>query len=431
MRLSQISRPRQTLWVPLASRRSPFLPDRSIPTQFSQTFTSVSQEPALRSVKRRPPIPQKPLLLGLPKDKLKDLLIGDVLPEEIQALISQRPYVVDQIWRFLYKRGVESFDEMTSLRKDMREALEKSCDLGVGIVKKDCISKDGTRKWLLNFGGRAEVETVIIPSQHGDNGTVCVSSQVGCSLACSFCHTGTQKLLRNLSSNEILFQVMHAMRSVGDFPLNTGKPRKISNVVMMGQGEPLLNFRNVSAAISILTSPSALGLSPWRITLSTSGVAPLMERVGKDLGCGLAVSLHAVNDALRDVLVPLNKQYPIKEVLAGCKRYLNHMPSTSRHRRITFEYVMLDGINDSMADARQLVKLIGGLPSHVNLIPFNPWPGSQYEPSSDQVIQRFSKFFHDHNIPCHIRTPRGQDILAACGQLKSSEELKRIRKQVV
>ncbi|TPX56575.1 hypothetical protein PhCBS80983_g04438 [Powellomyces hirtus] len=342
--------------------------------------------------------------------------------------MEQRKYMQDDIWRFLYTRGVEDFDDMTSLSKDVRAALKAGFEVGNGIIKSNLTSKDGTRKWLIGFGKGADIETVLIPSPTDPkSGTVCVSSQVGCSLSCSFCHTGTQKLLRNLAANEILSQIMHAMRSVGDFPLEKGKRRNISNIVFMGQGEPLYNFRNVSAAISLLTSRSALNMARWRITLSTSGVAPLMERVGKDLGVGLAVSLHAVTDPLRDVLVPLNKQYPIKEVLNGCHKYLSHMPNESRHRRITFEYVMLDGVNDTPADARHLTRLIGQMPSHVNLIPFNPWPGSDYKPSTDANIQRFRKIVDEAGIACHVRLPKGQDIMAACGQLKSSEDRKRIR----
>ncbi|KAI9009699.1 hypothetical protein BC832DRAFT_591043 [Gaertneriomyces semiglobifer] len=364
-------------------------------------------------------------LLGLPRESFMES-IHTTLDEESQEKLSRQPYILDQMWKFLYHRGAENFEEMTSLKQSLRSNLDMAFDIKCGAVKQELLSTDGTRKWLLNFGGRADIETVLIPSlKEPDNGTICVSSQVGCSQACSFCHTGTQKLLRNLTAGEVLFQVMHAMRAVGDFPLQKGKPRRVTNVVMMGQGEPLYNFRHVSSAIKLMTSKSGLGLAPWRITLSTSGVAPLMERVGKDLRCGLAVSLHATNDALRDVLVPLNKQYPIKEVLLGCERYLSHMPVASRHRRITFEYVMLDKVNDSMADARELVRLISRLPAHVNLIPFNPWPGSQYETSSMQVIKNFASYIEGKGIPCQVRTPRGQDILAACGQLKSLEDQKR------
>ncbi|KAJ3299163.1 hypothetical protein HK104_009845 [Borealophlyctis nickersoniae] len=379
----------------------------------------------------------------------------------------------------MYRHGVGSFQDMSSLPKQVREALEKIAILDHGTVKvqhsrrcwkkarnKDFahtsasnqskqVSKDGTRKWLLNFGGKADVETVFIPEAkagpEGDTGTLT-------STAKSFCHTGTQKLLRNLTASEIVSQLIHVFHDVGEFPLRKSKPRKITNIVFMGQGEPLLNPRAVFSAISTITSPDAFGLAPWRITLSTSGVAPMMGRISKELKCSLAVSLHAVNDATRDVLVPLNKQYPIKDVLQGCRDYLHHMPQETRHRRITFEYVMLDGVNDFPADARELARLIGEwkLPAHVNLIPWNPWEGSNYTTSPPEAIRSFASVLINKDIPCTVRMPRGQDIMAAwyvgisaifllgntpqmlielknfySGQLKTSDEAKRSRLSTV
>ncbi|KAI9102721.1 23S rRNA m2A2503 methyltransferase [Phlyctochytrium arcticum] len=385
---------------------------------FPQTSRQL-QKRLLATTSLSPPSP----LLGVDKEQLTDLLTQRLKGTSVEAVLQQKPYVADQIWHGIYKRGVEELNEITTLSKTLRESLLKVASINNGEIKESLISKDGTRKWLLGFGPKAQVETVYIPTT--DSGTVCVSSQVGCSLACSFCHTGTQKLLRNLNADEILSQIMLVMRATGDFPLAQGKARTVSNIVFMGQGEPLLNFRQVSAAIKLLTSPSSLNFAPWRITVSTSGIAPLIESVGKDLKCGLAISLHAVEDDLRDILVPINKQYPIKQVLEGCHNYLEHMPSTSRHRRITFEYVMLDGVNDSMAEARKLIKLLSGIPAHINLIPFNPWPGSQYLPSNDRAIQEFADVIRSARVPVHIRTPRGQDIMAACGQLKSSHEIKR------
>ncbi|KAJ3184728.1 hypothetical protein HDU87_004132 [Geranomyces variabilis] len=379
------------------------------------------------------PLERKPLLGLANEDMRSTLLAPSTLPAAIHDLVTARPYMVDQISDFIHRQGAQSFDEMTSLSKGVRAALAESFRIGYGETRSALVSTDGTKKWLVGFGGGADVETVLIPNRAEDGGevepggTVCVSSQVGCSLRCTFCHTGTQKLLRNLSASEILAQVMLAMRAAGDFPRTQGKRRAVTNIVLMGQGEPLLNWRNVSAALAAVSRKSGLGMAPWRVTLSTSGVAPLMEKVSRDLRVGLAVSLHAVTDELRDELVPLNKQYPISEVMNGCRRYLLHMGPESRHRRITFEYVMLAGVNDSLAEARQLVRLLGQLPAHVNLIPFNPWPGSAYTSSSKVAIDSFRNIVFAAGIPCHVRQPRGQDILAACGQLKSSDEVKRER----
>ncbi|KAJ3051584.1 hypothetical protein HK097_007388 [Rhizophlyctis rosea] len=316
---------------------------------------------------------------------------------------------------------------MTDISKATRQQLSDHFSLDIGTVKEKLVSKDGTKKWLLNFGGKADVETVFIPMAASDDGhitgTVCVSSQVGCTLACSFCHTGTQKLLRNLTASEILGQLMHVLHDVGDFPVlkKKPKPRTVTNI---GQGEPLLNPTAVFSAISTMTSPKALGLAPWRVTVSTSGVAPTIERISKELRAGLAISLHAVTDELRNELVPLNKQYPIAAVLQACRDYLSHISHENRHRRITFEYVMLKGVNDSLKDAKQLTRLIDQFPAHVNLIPFNPWPGSKYECSTSEAVEAFWKEVRRAGIECTVRTPRGQDIMAACGQLKSSTDMK-------
>ena len=280
-------------------------------------------------------------------------------------------------------------------------------------------SVDETRKWLFQFRDGQQAETVYIPDAELDRGAVCISSQVGCTLSCRFCHTGTQKLVRNLGAPEIVGQFMAARDAYGEWPSPKGDtPRLLSTIVLMGMGEPLYNYENVAKAMKIVMDNEGIALSRRRITLSTSGVVPMMDRCGEELGVNLAVSLHAVTDALRDELVPLNRKYPIAELMAACRRY----PGASNARRITFEYVMLRGINDSEAEARELVRLIRGLPAKVNLIPFNPWPGSSYEPSSGNALHRFSRIVMDAGFASPIRTPRGQDILAACGQLKTESE---------
>ena len=277
-------------------------------------------------------------------------------------------------------------------------------------------SADGTRKWLFRFRDRQEAETVYIPDRHEDRGAVCISSQVGCTLSCRFCHTGTQKLVRNLGAAEIVGQFMTARDTYGEWPSPQGDtPRLLSTIVLMGMGEPLYNFENVAKAMRIVMDGEGIGLSRRRITLSTSGVVPMMDRCGGELGVNLAVSLHAVRDDLRDVLVPLNRKYPIKELIAACRRY----PGASNARRITFEYVMLRGINDGEAEAHELVRLIAGIPAKVNLIPFNPWPGSAYEPSTREQLDRFARIVQDAGFAAPIRMPRGRDILAACGQLRT------------
>lgn len=327
-----------------------------------------------------------------------------------------------QIWYWLYVRGAKSFEEMTDLPKAARDKLSELFTLKRAEVSKELISFDETRKWLLKFADGNEIEAVYIPEK--TRGTLCVSSQVGCTLTCKFCHTGTQLLVRNLTPSEIVCQFMHSKDSFEDWP-STKESRKLTNIVMMGMGEPLYNYENVAKALKIIMDPSGLGLSKRRITLSTSGVVPQIARCGEELGVNLAISLHAVTDELRNHLVPINKKYPIKELLEACRTY----PALKNRGRITFEYVMLKDVNDSVAEAKQLVRLISGIPSKVNLIPFNPWPGSDYECSSPQVIRKFAKVLEDAGYTAPVRTPRGQDIFAACGQLKSESE--RVRKHNV
>jgi len=301
---------------------------------------------------------------------------------------------------------------MTSLAKSFRAQLTERYLVGRPGITRDLQSVDGTRKWLLKFPDGQEVESVHIPEE--DRGTLCVSSQVGCTLNCRFCHTGTQALVRNLTPYEIVGQIMVARDALGDWP-STGEYRRITNVVMMGMGEPLYNFENVKAALAIVADGDGLALSRRRITLSTAGVVPMIHRAGEEIGSMLAISLHAARDEVRDVLVPLNKKYNIKELMQACRDY----PGLSNARRITFEYVMLKGINDSLADARALVKLIGGIPAKINLIPFNPWPGSPYECSDWDQIEKFADVVNRAGYASPVRTPRGRDIMAACGQLKS------------
>jgi len=337
---------------------------------------------------------------------------------------------VQQLWNWLYLRGAKTFAEMTSVSKDLRAALDQRFTLARPEVVAEQVSVDGTRKWLLrlpseNPGERPhEVECVYIPDTV--RATLCVSSQVGCTLNCSFCHTGTQRLVRNLTAGEIVGQVMVARDRLGDWPGGTrptdgvipSGERCVTNIVMMGMGEPLYNFDNVRDALHIVTDGEGLGISKRRVTLSTSGVVPMIERAGAEIGVLLAVSLHAVRDELRDVLVPLNRKYNITQVLEACRNY----PGASNARRITFEYVMLKGINDSIDDAKALVRLLKGIPAKINLIPFNPWPGTKYECSDWDQIEKFSEVVFNAGYASPVRTPRGRDILAACGQLKSATE---------
>jgi 23S rRNA (adenine2503-C2)-methyltransferase len=314
---------------------------------------------------------------------------------------------------------------MTSLGRPLQQKLAESFVIGRPDAATVQTSADGTRKFLFRYRDGQEAETVYIPDPAGDRGAVCISSQVGCTLSCRFCHTGTQALVRNLGAAEIVGQFMAARDAYGEWPSPAGEtPRLLSTIVLMGMGEPLYNYENVAAAMRIVMDNEGIALSRRRITLSTSGVVPMMDRAGEELGVNLAVSLHAVRDDLRDELVPLNRKYPIADLLAACRRY----PGATNARRITFEYVMLRGVNDTEADARELVRLIAGIPAKVNLIPFNPWPGSAYAPSSGNALHRFAKIVMDAGFSSPIRTPRGQDILAACGQLKT--ESARVRKAV-
>ena len=362
--------------------------------------------------------PAKPSLIGLSRAELAARL-GDVgVPERQQKMR------VQQLWHWIYFRGARSFDEMSSVSKDTRTALAERFTVDRPEVVAEQISNDGTRKWLLRLPSgddlqkAHEVECVYIPET--DRGTLCVSSQVGCTLNCAFCHTGTQRLVRNLTPGEIVGQVMVARDRLNDWA-DRETPhgnRLITNIVMMGMGEPLYNFDAVRDALLIVSDNEGIGISRRRITLSTSGVVPNIKRAGEEIGVMLAISLHAVRDELRNELVPLNRKYPIAELLQACRDY----PGASNARRITFEYVMLKGVNDSLDDARLLVKLLKGIPAKINLIPFNPWPGSAYECSDWEQIEKFSEYVFNAGYSSPVRTPRGRDILAACGQLKSETE---------
>lgn len=370
----------------------------------------------------------KPNLVGLDREQLAEALGGIGIP------VKQQRMRVAQLWHWLYVRGVSDFSAMTNIAKDLRAQLEENFSIARPEIVSEQISVDGTRKWLFRFpprgaGRPVEVETVYIPEE--GRGTLCVSSQVGCTLTCTFCHTGTQKLVRNLTSEEILAQILMARDLLGDFPeaktpqgaIVPSEGRLVSNIVMMGMGEPLYNFENVKRALLIASDGDGLSLSKRRITLSTSGVVPEIARTGDEIGCMLAISLHAVRDDLRDVLVPINKKWPLEKLLDACRAY----PGLSNAKRITFEYVMLKGVNDSNADAKQLVQLLKGIPAKINLIPFNPWPGSDYECSDWERIEEFADIVNRAGYASPIRTPRGRDIFAACGQLKSASE--RMRKK--
>jgi 23S rRNA (adenine2503-C2)-methyltransferase len=355
--------------------------------------------------------PDKPSLIGLSRAELADALGAVGVPE------AQRRMRVGQIWNWLYARGAAGFDQMTSVSKELRAALAERYTVARPEIVAEQVSVDGTRKWLLRLPGENaarphEVECVYIPET--DRGTLCVSSQVGCTLTCSFCHTGTQRLVRNLTPGEIVGQIMLARDRLGDWP----DGRHVTNIVMMGMGEPLYNFEAVRDALLIVADSAGIAISRRKITLSTSGVVPNIARAGAEIGVMLAVSLHAVRDELRNELVPLNRKYPIAELLEACRNY----PGLSNARRITFEYVMLKGVNDSLADAKALVKLLKGIPAKINLIPFNPWPGSRYECADWEQIEKFSEYVFNAGYSSPVRTPRGRDILAACGQLKSATE---------
>jgi 23S rRNA (adenine2503-C2)-methyltransferase len=362
--------------------------------------------------------PTKPSLIGLSRAELAEKLAAVGVPP------AQRKMRTQQLWHWLYVRGAQSFEQMTDISKTLRAELEKNFTVARPEVVAEQISEDGTRKWLLRLpSGHAaerphEVECVYIPET--DRGTLCVSSQVGCTLNCSFCHTGTQRLVRNLTAGEIVGQVMVARDRLNDW-VDRETPngnRLITNVVMMGMGEPLYNFEAVRDALALVSDNEGIGISRRRITLSTSGVVPNIVRAGNEIGVMLAVSLHAVTDELRDKLVPLNRKYPLEQLLQACRDY----PGLSNSRRITFEYVMLKGVNDSLDDAKQLVRLLKGIPAKINLIPFNPWPGSVYACSDWDQIEKFSEYVFNAGYSSPVRTPRGRDILAACGQLKSETE---------
>jgi 23S rRNA (adenine2503-C2)-methyltransferase len=362
--------------------------------------------------------PAKPSLVGLSRAEIAERLGA------IGVAPAQRKMRVQQLWHWIYVRGAQNFSDMTSISKEMRGELEAHFTVARPEVVAEQISNDGTRKWLLRLpsGDKIEkaheVECVYIPET--DRGTLCVSSQVGCTLNCSFCHTGTQRLVRNLTAGEIVGQIMVARDRLNDWAdrvTPTGS-RLVTNVVMMGMGEPLYNFDAVRDALLIVGDNEGIGISRRRITLSTSGVVPNIVRTGDEIGVMLAISLHAVRDELRDQLVPLNRKYPIAELLQACRDY----PGSSNARRITFEYVMLKGVNDSLDDAKLLVKLLKGIPAKINLIPFNPWPGTAYECSDWDQIEKFSEYIFNAGYSSPVRTPRGRDILAACGQLKSETE---------
>jgi 23S rRNA (adenine2503-C2)-methyltransferase len=359
-------------------------------------------------------------------DGRRDLvgLTREELAAEV-ASIGEAPFRAKQLWHWIYHQGETDFARMTSMAKPLRDKLAEHFVVGRPETVVAQTSVDDTRKFLFRFRDGQEAETVYIPDPEEDRGAVCLSSQVGCTLSCTFCHTGTQRLMRNLGAAEIVGQFMAARDSYGEWPSPKGEtPRLLSTIVLMGMGEPLYNYDNVARAMHIVMDGEGIALSRRRITLSTSGVVPMMDRAGAELGVNLAVSLHAVRDELRDELVPLNRKYPIAELIAACRRY----PAASNARRITFEYVMLKGINDSEADARLLVELIAGLPAKVNLIPFNPWPGSAYETSTPAAIRRFAAIVMNAGYAAPVRTPRGQDILAACGQLKTETVLARSRR---
>jgi 23S rRNA (adenine2503-C2)-methyltransferase len=332
------------------------------------------------------------------------------------AAIGEAPFRAKQLWHWIYHQGTTDFARMSSIARPLQEKLAERFVIGRPEAALVQTSVDETRKFLFRFRDGQTAETVYIPDRQEDRGAVCISSQVGCTLSCRFCHTGTQTLVRNLGAAEIVGQFMAARDAYGEWPSPKGEtPRLLSTIVLMGMGEPLYNYENVAKAMRIVMDGEGIGLSRRRITLSTSGVVPMMDRAGEELAVNLAVSLHAVTDDLRDELVPLNRKYPIAELIAACRRY----PSASNARRITFEYVMLRGVNDSEAEARGLVRLIAGIPAKVNLIPFNPWPGSRFEPSTAAAIERFSAIVMDAGFSSPVRTPRGRDILAACGQLRT------------
>lgn len=331
------------------------------------------------------------------------------------AALGQPAFRARQIWHWIYHQGVTDFAGMSTLARPLQRMLAEHFAIIRPEVANVQESADGTRKFLFRFRDGEAVETVYIPDLEEERGAVCLSTQVGCTLSCRFCHTGTQRLARNLSAAEIIGQFMAARDAYGEWPSPNGEARLLSNIVLMGMGEPLYNYEATARAMRIAMDGEGIALSRRRITLSTSGVVPMMDRCGAELGVNLAVSLHAVSDALRDELVPLNRKYPLGELIAACRRY----PGSSNARRMTFEYVMLASVNDSEAEARELVRLIQGIPAKVNLIPFNPWPGSRFAPSTPGRIARFAAIVREAGFAAPVRTPRGREILAACGQLRT------------
>ena len=362
-------------------------------------------------------------MLELVEDKYQENIIGlsrEEIGDRFLSLGLQK-FRSGQVWHWLYHKGATSFEEMTTLSKKVRAQLGQTFSIKRPMVSEKQTSADGTIKWLLQFEDGAKAETVFIPEE--DRGTLCISSQVGCTLNCSFCHTGTQKLVRNLSSSELVGQILIAFDELSAWPsAQIGRP--LTNIVLMGMGEPLYNLDNVIKALKIIMDNEGISISKRRITLSTSGIVPEFSRCGLETDVNLAISLHAVTDDVRDILVPINKKYPIKDLLNACREY----PGVSNSRRITFEYVMLKGINDSTSDAKALIKLMEGIPAKINLIPFNPWPGSPYECSEKNQIEEFAKIVLKAGYPSPVRTPRGDDILAACGQLKSASVKERNKK---
>lgn len=359
-------------------------------------------------------LPEGPAnLVGMTRDAMRDALIAAGTPEK------QAKMRVGQIWQWIYQWGVRDFNSMTNLSKALRADLKECFVIEVPEVVSKQVSEDGTRKYLVRIAGGHEVEVVYIPEE--GRGTLCVSSQVGCTLTCSFCHTGTQKLVRNLTAAEIVGQIMMARDDLGEWPetgTRTYEARLLSNIVLMGMGEPLYNFENVRDAMKIAMDPEGIQLSRRRITLSTSGVVPEIARTAQEIGCQLAISFHATTDEVRDKLVPINKKWNLEVLLDALRSY----PKVSNSERITFEYVMLNGVNDSDADAHRLIKLIEGIPAKINLIPFNEWPGAPYKRSSNNRIRAFADIIYNAGYASPVRTPRGEDIMAACGQLKSATE---------
>ena len=371
---------------------------------------SVPIAPDARTLPRRIDVPARPDLIGMGRAEMGTALIAAGTPE------AQAKMRVGQIWKWIYHKGARDFAGMSNLSKDFRAGLAGQFEIGRPEIVTRQVSADGTRKYLLRIAGGHEIETVYIPET--DRGTLCVSSQVGCTLTCSFCHTGTQRLVRNLTPGQIVGQIMVARDDLEDWDRKPDAKWLVSNIVLMGMGEPLYNTDNVRDAMLIAMDDEGIALSRRRITLSTSGVVPEIERVGREINCLLAISFHATTDAVRDTLVPINRKWNIEALLDACRAY----PRLSNAERITFEYVMLKGVNDSDADARRLVKLIAGIPAKINLIPFNPWPGAPYERSDPDRIEAFARIVNRAGYASPVRTPRGEDIMAACGQLKSASE---------